>query len=89
MFTVPNYFVYSENCRMPAVNPFTSDVLKIFQKTAYKKCDLQKDLITVNYDDKKRRYSLHKNKENISCCYKPILRWGERSEADNLYKYYK
>ncbi|XP_034485978.1 uncharacterized protein LOC117790598 isoform X3 [Drosophila innubila] len=84
--TVPNYFVYSENCQMPAVNPFTSDVLKIFHKTAYKKCDLQKDLITVNYDDKKRRYSLHKNKENISCCYKPILRWGERTEADNLYK---
>ncbi|XP_034485979.1 uncharacterized protein LOC117790600 [Drosophila innubila] len=84
--TVPNYFVYSENCQMPAVNPFTSDVLKIFHKTAYKKCDLQKDLITVNYDDKKRRYSLHKNKENISCCYKTILRWGERTEADNLYK---
>jgi len=84
---VPNYFVYTPNCRMPAVNPFTSDVLKILHKTAYKKCDNNKDLITVNYDDKERRYSLHTNKQNISCCFKPILRSGDRTQADYLYKY--
>ncbi|XP_051862863.1 uncharacterized protein LOC127565943 [Drosophila albomicans] len=84
--SISQYFVYTENCRMPAVNPFTSDVLKIFHKTAYKKCDISKDLITVNYDESKGNYSLHINRANIRCCYKPILRAGDRTQADNLYK---
>lgn len=81
-----NYFVFTSGCRMPSLDPFTKDVLKIFKKTAYKKCDSLKDLVSLTYDEFDRRYKLHINDGNISCCYKSIIRSGSGAYADRKYK---
>lgn len=71
---------------MLEVNPFSSDVMKIYERIPYKKCGTGENLVSVNYDRRQLRYILHMNEAQISCCYKPILRAGLRTQADNLYK---
>lgn len=70
---------------MPAVDPYSRDVMKIFHRIPYKKCG-GNNLVSVNYDPNWLNYVLHINKAEISCCYKPIMRAGSRTQADNLYK---
>ncbi|XP_064549941.1 uncharacterized protein LOC135436298 [Drosophila montana] len=79
-----NYYVKTSKCRMSAPNPFTADVLKIYKPKAYKKCDPSKDLITVHFEE--GLYRLHMNEVNITCCYKQILRSGDRAQADQMYR---
>lgn len=71
---------------MLAVNPYSRDVMKIFRRIPYKKCGIGNNLVSVNYDSKRLHYVLHINKAEIACCYKPIMRAGARTQADNLYK---
>ncbi|XP_068156539.1 uncharacterized protein [Drosophila tropicalis] len=82
----PNYFVDSPQCKMSAPNPFTADVLKIWEKKSYSKCDKSSDSITVIYDKAKKIYQLHKNDPKSICCYRQILRAGARTMADQSYK---
>ncbi|EDV91117.1 GH17274 [Drosophila grimshawi] len=81
-----NYFVYTSHCRMPALNPFTKDVLKIFKKMQYATCDRSKVLLSVDYDDRIGRYKFHINDTNIKCCYRKVQRNGKGARADNDYK---
>nr|XP_002054141.3 uncharacterized protein LOC6629737 isoform X2 [Drosophila virilis] len=81
---VSKYYVKTSKCRMSAPYPFTADVLKIYKPKTYKKCDPSKDLITVHFEE--GLYRLHMNEANITCCYKQILRSGERDHADQLYR---
>ncbi|EDW16567.2 uncharacterized protein LOC6575088 [Drosophila mojavensis] len=81
-----NYFVYTSRCRMPAINPFARDALRIFENSTYSSCDKTKALISVSYNETDRRYKLHMNIADIRCCYKKILRDGNGAEADNKFK---
>lgn len=78
------YYVKTSKCRMSAPYPFTADVLKIYKPKTYKKCDPSKDLITVHFEQ--GLYRLHMNEVNITCCYKQILRSGDRDHADQMYR---
>jgi len=79
------YFVNSPNCRMPYPNPFAPDILKIYKKQAYKVCDKNRDLITVNFNEKDNTYRLHQN-ENCTCCFRQILPPGVLDKSDNKFK---
>lgn len=81
-----NYFVFTSGCRMPLIDPFSDDALRIFRKTPYTKCNSSKDLVSLIYDGYDRRYKLHINDGNISCCYKTIIRSGSGTQADKKYK---
>ncbi|ALC46716.1 CG15695 [Drosophila busckii] len=71
---------------MPAVNPYTKDVLKIYKKKSYTSCDKSKSFIAVVYDRSTQNYSLHISERNLKCCYKQIKRTGSGNKADEEYK---
>lgn len=71
---------------MPSINPFEKDALKIFKKTSYGKCDSSKEMISLIYDRQNRRYKLHINNGNVTCCFKPVIRFGFGEKADKKYK---
>ncbi|XP_030370245.1 uncharacterized protein LOC115620896 isoform X2 [Scaptodrosophila lebanonensis] len=79
------YFVYTSQCHMPKVNPFSADALKIFKKKEYNICNKSRDLITVKFDSQDSSYKLHMNDESIGCCYKTIERSGSGKKADDNY----
>lgn len=81
-----NYFVFTSKCQMLSINPFEKDVLKIFKKTSYGDCDSSKEMISLIYDEQVRRYKLHINDGNVTCCYKPVIRFGSGAKADGKYK---
>ncbi|KAH8246921.1 hypothetical protein KR032_003890 [Drosophila birchii] len=80
------YFVNSPKCKMRHPDPFASNIRKIYKKHNYIVCDKTPDMITVNFNDTTGTYRLHKNVANSTCCYKRILRGGERTMADQKYK---
>ncbi|XP_030381115.1 uncharacterized protein LOC115628976 [Scaptodrosophila lebanonensis] len=79
------YFVYTSQCHMPKINPFSADALKIYNPVNYTICDKSKKLITVNFNSKKKQYKLHMNIKTISCCYQSIKRSGRGRSADRKY----
>ncbi|XP_030370959.1 uncharacterized protein LOC115621445 [Scaptodrosophila lebanonensis] len=83
--TTCSYFVHTPQCKIPAIDPFAPEVMRIFKKETYKKCDESEDFITVSFDRQKNRYKLHLNVENTSCCYWPIIRHGRGRNADEDY----
>uniref|UniRef100_A0A0A1XAQ8 Uncharacterized protein n=1 Tax=Zeugodacus cucurbitae TaxID=28588 RepID=A0A0A1XAQ8_ZEUCU len=96
------YFIYTSQCRMPYVDPFGEDVLKIFnpQKYKYTNCTKDEAFITSNYHLNVRQYFLHIEMEaieravkplnasatNVHCCYRQIVRSGSGGSADTKYK---
>uniref|UniRef100_A0A034VB08 Uncharacterized protein n=1 Tax=Bactrocera dorsalis TaxID=27457 RepID=A0A034VB08_BACDO len=95
------YFIHTSQCRVPYVEPFAENVLKIFNPLKYKYTNCTKDeaFITSIYQLNARQYFLHMNMENIAravkplnatamdvrCCYRQIVRAGSGGSADSKY----
>ncbi|XP_037943850.1 uncharacterized protein LOC119676670 [Teleopsis dalmanni] len=87
---------------MPYADPFSAEIKKIFKPQKYKPCTNDKPLVSVLYDMNQEKYLLHienetflsqhKNANNseaenqLSCCYRQIVRSGSGSKADNAFK---
>ncbi|XP_018784187.1 PREDICTED: uncharacterized protein LOC108965952 [Bactrocera latifrons] len=95
------YFIHTSQCRIPYVEPFGENVLKIFNPLKYRYTNCTKDeaFITSIYQLNARQYFLHMNMENIErtvkplnatatdvrCCYRQIVRAGRGGSADSKY----
>ncbi|KAL7739162.1 hypothetical protein ACLKA6_010383 [Drosophila palustris] len=78
-----DFCVFSQKCKIPRLDPFAIDSMRLFKPADFMECTNQPDLVTVRYDPKKRQYRLHINESlpelipNISdyeCTYKEIAR---------------
>ncbi|XP_033240291.1 uncharacterized protein [Drosophila pseudoobscura] len=80
------FFVNTPQCQMPYLNPFSTNILNIYQRKRYVVCDKDPDMLKVIYNEKDQTYKLHRSDTNSTCCYKQILRAGVRTTADSKYK---
>ncbi|KAH8317395.1 hypothetical protein KR067_003033, partial [Drosophila pandora] len=53
------FFVNDKKCQVPFADPFSSDVMEIFQKVDLKKCNNESDIISLRYNQKLKRYKVH------------------------------
>ncbi|KAH8293277.1 hypothetical protein KR018_006727, partial [Drosophila ironensis] len=84
------FYVDSARCRMPYVNPFNDEVMKVYKPQPFLPCTNQRDLVTVHYDDILKKYILHINEEVVhqlmqsnnktfGCSYQQII-YGQHAE---------
>ncbi|XP_017074980.2 LOW QUALITY PROTEIN: uncharacterized protein LOC108110424 [Drosophila eugracilis] len=84
------FYVNSEKCKMPYVNPFNAEFMKINKPKIFMPCTNESDLITVNFDKVYNQYVLHINEEvlhklsqsksnEFSCFYQKII-YGQSAE---------
>ncbi|EDV38907.2 uncharacterized protein Dana_GF24761 [Drosophila ananassae] len=78
---LPKYFVDSEYCKMPYVDPFSSDIMSSFKKKKFKLCHKDHDLITPEFDEKLKLYRLHIHKHLV----KKLLKRNEDSATLECY----
>lgn len=78
-----DFCVFSEKCKIPRLDPFSIDCMRLFNPPDFMECTNQPDLVTVRYDSKRRQYRLRINESlpelvpNISdyeCTYNEIAR---------------
>ncbi|KAH8393670.1 hypothetical protein KR200_009163, partial [Drosophila serrata] len=79
---VQQYYVNSSVCKMPYVDPFTSDIMGEFEKSQLKLCSKDKDIVTSVYDYEKQQYRLHIN-EDVA---RPILETKRNATLECLYQ---
>ncbi|XP_064554159.1 uncharacterized protein LOC135439369 isoform X2 [Drosophila montana] len=60
--SIMDFNVFDHKCKIPRPNPFSEDVMGIFEPPKFKECADQPDLFTVRYDLKERQYILQFNK---------------------------
>ncbi|XP_055841778.1 uncharacterized protein LOC129908950 [Episyrphus balteatus] len=88
------FLVYNKHCRIPEVDPFTPDAMKILKKKKYSSCSNELPLTKVIFDMNLRTYNLHideiakhkLNATNINCCYQSIIRSGSGNRVDKDFK---
>ncbi|XP_055914031.1 uncharacterized protein LOC129947481 [Eupeodes corollae] len=92
------YLVWNKHCRIPDIDPFTRDAMKIFHKKKYSSCSEELPLTKMQYDMNLRSYIIHidetakfklidKNiRGSINCCYQSILRSGSGNRVDKDFK---
>jgi len=56
-----DFCVFSQKCKIPRLDPFSIDSMRLFKPTEFKECSNQPDLVTVLYDTQRSRYRLHIN----------------------------
>ncbi|XP_030561557.1 uncharacterized protein LOC115763223 [Drosophila novamexicana] len=56
-----DFNVFDHKCKIPRPNPFSEDVMSIFEPPKFKECADQPDLFTVQYDLKEKQYILQYN----------------------------
>ncbi|KAH8255738.1 hypothetical protein KR038_009486, partial [Drosophila bunnanda] len=98
---VQQYYVNSSVCKMPYVDPFTSDVMKEFEKHNLTFCTKDKDIVTSIYDFEKHQYRLHINEDvarstlntkrnaTLECVYQEISRNNSAKLPDDSYIEFK
>ncbi|XP_016972587.2 uncharacterized protein LOC108039920 [Drosophila rhopaloa] len=88
------YFVESEFCKMPYVDPFSQEVMSSFRTRKLKVCHHDRDLITPEFDSKTKLYRLHIHKElvkglkaniTLRCFYQKITRNDKNLWPDDSY----
>ncbi|XP_026843016.1 uncharacterized protein LOC113565390 isoform X3 [Drosophila persimilis] len=57
------YFVYSQKCKMPYADPFSSEALSVFTPAKLKTCTNESDLITLSFDRNLQKYKIHVNSQ--------------------------
>jgi hypothetical protein len=87
--SVPNgYLVWNPQCKIPDLNPFAKDVMKLFEAEKYKSCssippltsieqDFKKNIVRVIFHDKFVTKYLVSGQHFIECCYQEITRKSE------------
>ncbi|XP_052851365.1 uncharacterized protein LOC128261625 isoform X1 [Drosophila gunungcola] len=60
-----HFYVKSGKCKIPYVDPFNEEFLKVNKPTMFIPCTNESDLITVHYDDLLNQYMLHINEEVV------------------------
>ncbi|XP_017860227.1 PREDICTED: uncharacterized protein LOC108611898 [Drosophila arizonae] len=90
------YFVNSAVCKMPYVEPFTEDVLKIMTPKKLEKCRSDSDIIIAEYDFDLKVYRLHireeqavswyKRNTTLECKYEKIVRDLKNKQVDNSFR---
>jgi hypothetical protein len=91
------YLVYGPGCRMPDLDPYEKDVMKLFTKESLMPC-MKKPLtwISMNYENNiatlvvnqtlaKSDY-LERGHKAMDCCYQSIIRSGVNGSADNHFE---
>lgn len=79
------YFVKSESCKIPYIDPFAAEALAIYSPWAFEKCSNESDLVTSIFDMNRKRYILHINDSvaaqalnsrdiEFNCFYREIVR---------------
>lgn len=59
------FYVNTAKCRMPYVEPFNAEVMKVYKPMTFVSCTNKSDLVTVHYDSVFNQYVLHINEEVI------------------------
>ncbi|KAH8377217.1 hypothetical protein KR093_004278, partial [Drosophila rubida] len=84
----PEFNVFTSECKIPKLDPFSFDSMRYFKPPESKKCTNESDLVSVLYNAARRQYRLHINEDlpelipNISdcaCTYKEIVRGANDS----------
>ncbi|EDW53258.1 GM12729 [Drosophila sechellia] len=95
----PAYFVESVKCKIPYVDPFTSDAMAIFQPEHFETCSNETALVTPIFDISRQRYMLFINESLASiilnshrgeynCYYQEITRIREHDSYDKVERKY-
>ncbi|KAH8403189.1 hypothetical protein KR222_006579, partial [Zaprionus bogoriensis] len=58
---VDDFNVFSQKCKIPRIDPFSEETMKIFQPSESIKCTKVPDLVIVQFDLPKKQYVLHVN----------------------------
>lgn len=83
--STPTYFVESEHCKIPYIDPFAAEALKVYKPVVFEKCSNESDLVTAIFDMNSKRYILHINESvaaealnstdiEFNCFYREIIR---------------
>lgn len=95
------YFINTSHCHIPYVDPFTTEIKKMFKPQHKTGCTTDQAIISVTFNDVISQYVLHINytvaeilrkaknppiEEDVLCCYQEILRSGSGSNVDNGFK---
>ncbi|XP_037711347.1 uncharacterized protein LOC119548270 isoform X1 [Drosophila subpulchrella] len=84
------FYVKSEKCELPYVDPFNAEFMKINNPKIFIPCTNESDLITVHYDNIFHQYVLHINEEvlhklsqsksnDFACFYQKII-YGQSAD---------
>ncbi|EDV94063.1 uncharacterized protein LOC6570084 [Drosophila grimshawi] len=86
---IKDFSVFAQNCKIPRVDSFSAEVMRIFKPPKYKQCADQPALVTVQYNQQKKKYIVFFNQslptnllQNISdygCVYYDIVRLRNNS----------
>ena len=95
------YFINTSHCHIPYVDPFTTEIKKMFKPQHKTGCTTDRAIISVTFNDVISQYVLHINytvaailrkaknppiEEDVLCCYQEIVRSGSGSNVDNGFK---
>ncbi|KAH8358876.1 hypothetical protein KR093_002948, partial [Drosophila rubida] len=94
--SLPLYFVESRQCKIPYIDPFAADVMKIYRPQVFETCSNDSDLVRPIYDVNSKLYVLHINSSAMStmlnssesqykCFYQEITR-NDKNEVPHPYK---
>ncbi|XP_017155344.1 uncharacterized protein LOC108164222 [Drosophila miranda] len=78
------YFVYSQKCKIPYADPFSSEALAVFTPAKLRTCTNESDLITLSFDRNLQKYKIQVNGKalaemasdvtELSCSYQEVIR---------------
>jgi len=85
----PLYYVDNSQCKIPYIDPFAEEVMRIYKFKVFETCTNESDLVRPIFDRNTRRYVLHINSSVISqilnsseikytCYYQEITRNDKR-----------
>ncbi|KAH8406725.1 hypothetical protein KR222_008160 [Zaprionus bogoriensis] len=91
--TLPKFYVESEHCKIPYIDPFSPDAMEVYVPEQFETCSNQSDLVTPLFDVTSKRYVLHIDEKvaalalnsidvEFNCFYQEI----KRQTQDDTYK---
>lgn len=84
LFLTKGYLVYSDNCKIPSIDPYVSEVMYEFRRNRNEPCTRNLPITSIQYNHTTRHYTLSYNYTTLNaykinphlldCCYKVITR---------------
>ncbi|KAH8403015.1 hypothetical protein KR222_003146 [Zaprionus bogoriensis] len=89
------YFVNTSKCKIPYIDPFSADAMKIFSPRTFIPCSNESELVSSLFDENLKRYVLHINEQvahkllnsserEYNCFYREIQYGKETETYDEL-----
>lgn len=81
----PMYYVESEHCKIPYIDPFSAEAMEVYEPRIFQTCSNQSDLVQAIFNNTSKRYILYINESvaaellnstdiEFNCFYQEVIR---------------